>query len=47
VFRKLTTLILIDFLKAQNSNIQQLSERLEDVGELENLAEDLKGFLWP
>lgn len=42
-----TPSLLLDFLKAQNSSIPQLSDRLEDVEELGNLAEDLKGFLWP
>lgn len=43
---QLTPSLLLDFLKVQKWSIQQLSDRLEDVEELENLASHLKAFLW-
>lgn len=43
---QLTPSLLLDFLKAQDWSIQLLNDRLEDVEELENLAGDLKAFLW-
>ena len=43
---QLTPNLLIDFLKTQKWNIEQLSNKLEDVEELESLTAELKAFLW-
>lgn len=43
--RKLTPRLLIDFLYAQNWNVEQLEDKIVDIDELESLTNDLKSFL--